>query len=574
MMNSNKFEWVDNEVNLKFVKELASELNVSNIISKILVSRGVDNYAAAQNYFRPNFNQFHDGFLMKGMQKSITRLNSAIRKNESILIYGDYDVDGTCSVALMVEFLKKINAKVMHYQPHREIEGYGISLKSVAWCKENSIDLVIALDCGIKDLKASKSLKEYNVDLIICDHHKPGELLPEAFSILNPKQYDCEYPFKELCGCGVGFKLIQCYLKKYNLEIELNSFFQLVAVATAADLVPLINENRLLVFLGLKEMNKSSIPPFQLLFEKLNTQNNYNIGDLIFKIAPRINAAGRLDSASMATTFLISNIDDVKRNLSKIESINEKRKTIDEQITDQALDQLSKQSIERFTNFVYSPDWHKGVVGIVASRIIEKYYFPTIVLTGKNEIITGSARSVKGFDLYKVLNKLKHFFVRFGGHKYAAGLSLKKENLELFKEAFEAEIKKVIKKEDLIPKIYIDSELSLKELFENRNQNNTPKIYRIIKQMEPFGIGNPKPVFIFKKLMNNIPPKIVGENHIKFQFTDYLTNHLTDAIWFNSIDSYNMVKNAHFMDVVGTIDENVYKGNRNMQILIKDIRIV
>ena len=574
MMNSNKFEWVDNEVNLKFVKELASELNISNIISKILVSRGVDNYAAAQNYFRPNFNQFHDGFLMKGMQKSITRLNSAVRKNESILIYGDYDVDGTCSVALMVEFLKKINAKVMHYQPLREIEGYGISLKSVAWCKDNSIDLVIALDCGIKDLKASKSLKENNVDLIICDHHKPGELLPEAFSILNPKQYDCEYPFKELCGCGIGFKLIQCYLKKYNLEIELNSFFQLAAVATAADLVPLVNENRLLVFFGLKAMNKSSIPPFQLLFEKLNTQNNYNVGDLIFKIAPRINAAGRLDSASVATNFLMSNIDAAKRNLSKIESINEKRKTIDEQITDQALDQLNKQSIERFTNFVYSPDWHKGVVGIVASRIIEKYYFPTIVLTGKNEIITGSARSVKGFDLYKVLNKLKHFFVRFGGHKYAAGLSLKKENLELFKEAFEAEIKKVIKKEDLIPKIYIDSELSLDELFEKRNQNNTPKIYRIIKQMEPFGIGNPKPIFIFKKLINNIPPKIVGENHIKFQFTDYLTNHLTDAIWFNSIDSYNMVKNAHFMDVVGTIDENVYKGNRNMQILIKDIRIV
>ena len=573
-MNSNKFEWVDNEVNLKFVKELASELNVSNIISKILVSRGVDNYAAAQNYFRPNFNQFHDGFLMKGMQKSITRLNSAVRKNESILIYGDYDVDGTCSVALMVEFLKKINAKVMDYQPHREIEGYGISLKSVAWCKENSIGLVIAMDCGIKDLKASKSLKENNVDLIICDHHKPGELLPEAFSILNPKQYDCEYPFKELCGCGIGFKLIQCYLKKYNLEIELNSFFQLAAVATAADLVPLISENRLLDFMGLKAMNKSSIPPFQLLFEKLNTQNNYNVGDLIFKIAPRINAAGRLDSASVATNFLISNIDAAKRNLSKIESINEKRKTIDEQITDQALDQLNKQSIERFTNFVYSQDWHKGVVGIVASRIIEKYYFPTIVLSGKNEIITGSARSVKGFDLYKVLNKLKHFFVRFGGHKYAAGLSLKKENLELFKEAFEAEIKKVIKKEDLIPKIYIDSELSLDELFEKRNQNNTPKIYRIIKQMEPFGIGNPKPIFIFKKLINNIPPKIVGENHIKFQFTDYLTNHLTDAIWFNSIDSYNMVKNAHFMDVVGTIDENVYKGNRNMQILIKDIRIV
>ena len=374
-MNSNKFQWIHKEPNLKLVEVLASELNVSIIISKILVNRGVVDYNDAQNYFRPNLDQFHDGFLMKGMEKAVVRLNAAVRNNETILIYGDYDVDGTCAVALMVEFLQKINGKVLHYQPQRDTEGYGISLKSVAWCKENSIDLIIALDCGIKDLKASKAIKEINIDLIICDHHKPGDLLPEVFSILNPKQDDCQYPFKELCGCGIGFKLIQSYLIKYNLDIDLNSFFQLAAVATAADVVPLINENRLLVFFGLKAINKTPIAPFQILFEKLNIQNNYNLGDLIFKIAPRINAAGRLESASMATNFLISNRNNSERNLLKIESINEKRKTIDEQITAQALDQLNKQSIDRFTNFVYSPDWHKGVVGIVASRIIEKYYF-------------------------------------------------------------------------------------------------------------------------------------------------------------------------------------------------------
>ena len=573
-MNSNKFQWIHKEPNLKLVEVLASELNVSIIISKILVNRGVVDYNDAQNYFRPNLDQFHDGFLMKGMEKAVVRLNAAVRNNETILIYGDYDVDGTCAVALMVEFLQKINGKVLHYQPQRDTEGYGISLKSVAWCKENSIDLIIALDCGIKDLKASKAIKEINIDLIICDHHKPGDLLPEVFSILNPKQDDCQYPFKELCGCGIGFKLIQSYLIKYNLDIDLNSFFQLAAVATAADVVPLINENRLLVFFGLKAINKTPIAPFQILFEKLNIQNNYNLGDLIFKIAPRINAAGRLESASMATNFLISNRNNSERNLLKIESINEKRKTIDEQITAQALDQLNKQSIDRFTNFVYSPDWHKGVVGIVASRIIEKYYFPTIVLTGHNDLLTGSARSVKGFDLYKILNKLKHFFVRFGGHKYAAGLSLKKENLELFKEAFELEVKNAINKDDLIPKIFIDSELSLNELFENRNQNNTPKLYRILQQMEPFGIGNPKPNFIFKQLLNNIPPKIVGDNHLKFQLTDSLNNRLIDAIWFNSIDSFNILKKASYMDVVGSIDENSYLGNRNMQILIKDVRIV
>lgn len=573
-MNSNKFQWIHKEPSLRLVEVLASELNVSKIISKILVNRGVVDFTDAQNYFRPNLDQFHDGFLMKGMEKAVVRLNAAVRNNETILIYGDYDVDGTCAVALMVEFLQKLNGKVLHYQPQRDTEGYGISLKSVAWCKENSIDLIIALDCGIKDLKASKAIREINIDLIICDHHKPGDLLPEVFSILNPKQDDCQYPFKELCGCGIGFKLIQSYLIKYNLDIDLNSFYQLAAVATAADVVPLINENRLLVFFGLKAINKTPIAPFQILFEKLNVQNNFNLGDLIFKIAPRINAAGRLDSASMATNFLISNSNDAERNLLKIESINEKRKTIDEQITAQALEQLNKQSIDRFTNFVYSPDWHKGVVGIVASRIIEKYYFPTIVLTGYNDLLTGSARSVKGFDLYKVLNKLKHFFVRFGGHKYAAGLSLKKENLDLFKEAFELEVKNAINKDDLIPKIYIDSELSLDDLFENRNQNNTPKLYRILQQMEPFGIGNPKPNFIFKQLLNNIPPKIVGNIHLKFQLTDTVNNRLIDAIWFNSIDSFNVLKKASYMDVVGSIDENIYLGKRNMQILIKDVRIV
>ena len=573
-MDSNKNQWLLKKVDETSSKKLALELKISIELSKILVSRGITNFDLAENYFRPKKQHFYNAFLMKGMEISVHRLKSAVEQNQNILIYGDYDVDGTCSVALMVRFLKKINASVKYYQPHRETEGYGLSLKSVEWSVKNKIDLVIALDCGIKDLLAAEALKKNNVDLIICDHHKPGEELPEAFTILNPKQEDCNYPFKELCGCGIGLKLVQAYVEKFNLQFNFNSLYQLAAVATAADVVPLKDENRLITYLGLKEINISPINPLKILFSNLKKEGSINIGDLIFKVAPRINAAGRLDTAILAADFLISDSKEAIKSLKEIEINNEDRKSLDEQTTFQALEFLNNQPKKRFTNFVYSKKWHKGVVGIVASRIIEKYYKPTIVLTGHGDVITGSARSVKDFDIYSALHSLKHYFIRFGGHKYAAGLSLKKENLELFKKAFEDEVKKHIKKENLVPKILIDHELSLKTLFRDVNVQNIPKIFRIIQQMEPFGVGNPKPIFIFKNLINDSNPKIVGENHIKFQFSDVQKENTINGIWFNSISSYDLINNKNQMDVVGSIDENIFRNQRSLQILIKDIRIV
>ena len=329
-----------------------------------------------------------------------------------------------------------------------------------------------------------------------------------------------------------------------------------------------------ITYLGLKEINISPINPLKILFSNLKKEGGINIGDLIFKVAPRINAAGRLDTAILAADFLISDSKEAIKSLKEIEINNEDRKSLDEQTTFQALEFLKNQPKKRFTNFVYSKKWHKGVVGIVASRIIEKYYKPTIVLTGHGDVITGSARSVKDFDIYSVLHSLKHYFIRFGGHKYAAGLSLKKENLELFKKAFEDEVKKHIKKENLFPKILIDHELSLKTLFRDANGQNIPKIFRIIQQMEPFGVGNPKPIFIFKNLINDSNPKIVGENHIKFQFSDVQKENTINGIWFNSISSYDLINNKNQMDVVGSIDENIFRNQRSLQILIKDIRIV
>lgn len=573
-MDTNKNQWLLKNVDETISKKLALELKISIELSKILVSRGITNFDLAENYFRPKKQHFYNAFLMKGMEISVHRLKSAVEQNQNILIYGDYDVDGTCSVALMVRFLKKINASVKYYQPHRETEGYGLSLKSVEWSVKNKINLLIALDCGIKDLLAADALKKNNIDLIICDHHKPGEELPEAFTILNPKQEDCHYPFKELCGCGIGLKLIQAYVEKFNLQFNFNSLYQLAAVATAADVVPLKDENRLITYLGLKEINIYPINPLKILFSNLKKEGSINIGDLIFKVAPRINAAGRLDTAILAADFLISDSKEAIKSLKEIEINNEDRKSLDEQTTFQALEFLNNQPKKRFTNFIYSKKWHKGVVGIVASRIIEKYYKPTIVLTGHGDVITGSARSVKDFDIYSVLDSLKHYFIRFGGHKYAAGLSLKKENLELFKKAFEYEVKKHIKKENLVPKILIDHELSLKTLFRDVNSQNIPKIFRIIQQMEPFGVGNPKPIFIFKNLINDSNPKIVGENHIKFQFSDVQKENTINGIWFNSISSYDLINNKNQMDVVGSIDENIFRNQRSLQILIKDIRIV
>jgi single-stranded-DNA-specific exonuclease len=571
-MHEVNYIWEMQEINNSLVNHLQKEINISPAIAKVLSRRGVEDYDSAQTYFRPKWDSFHNGFEMKGMKKSIDRLRKAEIKGQNILIYGDYDVDGTCSVAMMMLFLQSLSCKVFSYQPDRETEGYGISLTSVEWMIDHEIDLVIALDCGIKDVNSAKAIKASKIDLIICDHHNPGNELPEAFSILNPKQIDCCYPFKELCGCGVGFKLIQCYDQQFNLNLDLSSIIQLVAIATAADIVPLINENRLITYFGLKSINKEPIPALEKIFQA-EDKKQINSSDLVFKIAPRINAAGRLTNAKKAMDFLISNNEQCQILSNEIEQINRERRLVDQQMTDEALEQLSKQDLSRSVNLVFSPNWHKGVVGIVASRVIEKHYKPTIVLTGNGDTLTGSARSVSGFDIYEVLEELKHYFLRFGGHKYAAGLSLRKKDLVSFSIDFEKEVKKKIKPQMLVPKIKIDSQLSLSSLAVNKNGEVFPKIYRIIKQMEPFGPANPRPVFLFKDLSLHTIPRIVGENHIKLKFCSTDKQTLIDGIWFNSAMCFNTLKNSKSIDVVGSISENTFRGKTNLQLMVSDIRL-
>ncbi len=573
-MNHTNYIWEMQQIDDSVTDLLEEQLNISTPLAKVLSVRGIKDFNSSHAYFRPKWESLHDGFMMKDMKISVERLFNAISSGEKILVYGDYDVDGTCSVAIMMIFLKSLNANVFSYQPDRETEGYGISLKSVEWMKANKIDLVIALDCGIKDFKSAKAIDDANIDLVICDHHNPADELPQSFSILNPKQIGCNYPFKDLCGCGIGFKLILCYGENYKVKIDYSSIIQLTAVATTADVVPLIDENRLITYFGLKAINKNPLPAIDKILQLALNKGEVNSSDLVFKIAPRINAAGRLSNAQKATKFLVSKSEECDLLGSEIELMNIERKEIDQSMTDEALAQLKNQPTSRATNLVYSPNWHKGVVGIVASRIIEKHYKPTIVLTGSEEILTGSVRSVKGFDVYKVLVKFKDYFVRFGGHKYAAGLSLKKENLKLFSNAFEKEVKATIKPEFELPKFKIDSQLKLNTLVFDSKNHDFPKIYRIIKQMEPFGISNPKPIFLFKNLRLNKSPRVVGDKHLKLNFTDDDKKVIIEGIWFNSSSFLSKLKNSLYMDVVASLSENFFLGQLSLQLMVNDIKIV
>ena len=442
---------------------------------------------------------------------------------------------------------------------------------SVKWMNDHKVDLVIALDCGIKDFKSAKAIKSLNIDLIICDHHTPSDELPSAFAILNPKQADCNYPFKELCGCGVGFKLIQSYEDRYKVNVDLTPLLQLAAVATTADVVPLVDENRLITFFGLSEINSNPMKSLHNLFISAKKNGEITASDLVFKIAPRINAAGRLSTAMKATELLLSDDNNLNSLTKEIENVNSQRRLMDEKITLEALSQLDKQSNERVTNLVYSPNWHKGVVGIVASRIMEYSYKPTIVMTGSGNVVTGSARSVKGFNVYDVLQKLQHYFIRFGGHKYAAGLSIEKKNLNSFFIDFEKEVKATIQSKMLVPTIKIDSELSFSDLIHDQQSSPYPKIYRIIKQMEPFGPGNSKPVFIFKGIKNAIKPRIVGEKHIKFRFADNNNSFQIDGIWFNSASNFQKILKKNKIDVVATLNQNFFNGIYSLQLMIKDV---
>ena len=497
-------EWIiksrgDEEI----VSSLAEQINTGKTLANLLVQRGVTNFEEAKAFFRPNLDDLHDPFLMKNMEKAVFRLQLAVKRKEKILIYGDYDVDGTTSVALIYSFLIKRYNKLDYYIPDRYHEGYGISYKGIDYAQENNVTLIIALDCGIKANQKIRYASQRGIDVIICDHHTPGSEIPEAYAVLDPKQSDCNYPFKELSGCGVGFKFLQAYAITENIDInELFEYLDLVTVSIASDIVPIIGENRVLAHFGLKKLAENPINGLKAIMKISGLESKIvHVDDIVFKIGPRINAAGRMESGKKAVELLVSDDFSFAIDMSyKINNFNTQRRSVDNVITQEALQLIenNKEYKSRKTTVLYNPSWHKGVIGIVASRLTETYYRPTVILTQSNGFATGSARSVYGFDLYQAVDSCSDLLESFGGHMYAAGLTLRPENVNKFIKRFEEYVSANILPEQLIPKIEIDAELNFSEI--------TAKFFKVLDQFRPFGPGNMTPVF-FTENVNMLPPK-------------------------------------------------------------------
>lgn len=548
------------------IAQLSSALQIDVSLAKLLCQRNIETFEEAKMFFRPSLDDLYDPFLMKDMDLAVRRIEEAISKDESILIYGDYDVDGTTSVSLLYSYLSTLTPKIATYIPDRYDEGYGVSLKGIDFAEDNGFSLVIALDCGIKALNQVAYAKEKNIDFIICDHHKPGEKLPDASAILNAKRKDCEYPFKELCGCGVGFKLIQALASKKDTPIEeLVPYLDLVATAIAADIVPIVDENRVLTYFGLQVINERPRNGIKALLHQVK-KTELTITDVVFIIAPRINAAGRIKHGNAAVELLIeSNYEDALSYAQEIESFNVNRRELDTKITEEALYQIRKNKEEdRFTTVVYDKNWHKGVIGIVASRLTETYYRPTLVFTKSGDKLAASARSVKGFDVYNALQACEEHLIQFGGHKYAAGLTLKPENYEAFKSKFEAVVQTSIDPELLEPEITIDTELEFTEI--------TPKFFRILKQLAPFGPQNMKPVFVSRNVRDNGYGKQVGsdKSHLKLSLFQGDNTQTINAIGFGLGNKIDDIHNG--FDVVYTIDENEWNGYKSLQLVLKDLK--
>lgn len=548
------------------IAQLSSALQIDVSLAKLLCQRNIETFEEAKMFFRPSLDDLYDPFLMKDMDLAVRRIEEAISNDESILIYGDYDVDGTTSVSLLYSYLSTLTPKIATYIPDRYDEGYGVSLKGIDFAEDNGFSLVIALDCGIKALNQVAYAKEKNIDFIICDHHKPGEKLPDASAILNAKRKDCEYPFKELCGCGVGFKLIQALASKKDTPIEeLVPYLDLVATAIAADIVPIVDENRVLTYFGLQVINERPRNGIKALLHQVK-KTELTITDVVFIIAPRINAAGRIKHGNAAVELLIeSNYEDALSYAQEIESFNVNRRELDTKITEEALYQIRKNKEEdRFTTVVYDKNWHKGVIGIVASRLTETYYRPTLVFTKSGDKLAASARSVKGFDVYNALQACEEHLIQFGGHKYAAGLTLKPENYEAFKSKFEAVVQTSIDPELLEPEITIDTELEFTEI--------TPKFFRILKQLAPFGPQNMKPVFVSRNVRDNGYGKQVGsdKSHLKLSLFQGDNTQTINAIGFGLGNKIDDIHNG--FDVVYTIDENEWNGYKSLQLVLKDLK--
>ena len=552
--------------NEKKVSQLSNDLSVDPILASLLVQRNIDTFKKAKEFFRPSLEDLHDPFLLKDMDRAVSRIEKAIIDNENILIYGDYDVDGTTSVSLVSSYLKTITNHIATYIPDRYDEGYGISYQGIDFASDNNFSLIIALDCGIKAIEKVSYAKKKNVDFIICDHHKPGDEIPKAFAVLNPKRVDCAYPYKELCGCGVGFKLVQALASRRGQTIEeIQQYLDLVAAAIAADIVPITGENRILTYYGLEVINSNPRNGIKAIIHQLN-KKKLTITDVVFIIAPRINAAGRIKHGNYAVELLTEMDFEVALDFAaSIEKFNLERKELDKKITYEALQQIeSANEKEKFSTVVYSENWHKGVIGIVASRLIESFYRPTLVFTKSGNKLAASARSVKGFDVYEALNECSEYLEQFGGHKYAAGLTLDPKNYSAFKNKFEEVVKASIDKKLLIPEITIDLELELSEI--------TPKFFRILQQMGPFGQQNMKPVFKTTSVRDNGYGKTVGsdKSHLKLNIIDGADKKTYNAIGFGLGNKIKSIKGD--FDIAYSLDENEWKGNTSIQLILKDLK--
>lgn len=549
------------------VDHLAQALGVEPFVATLLVQRGVETFEEAKKFFRPSLEDLHDPYLMKDMDKAVARIEKGIENQENILIYGDYDVDGTTSVALLSSYLKTYYPNVATYIPDRYDEGYGISYQGIDFAEDNGFSLIIALDCGIKAIEKIAYASEKGIDFIICDHHRPGGEIPNAVAVLDPKRDDCEYPYKELCGCGVGFKLIQALAQNRGQKIEdLLLYLDLVATAIGADIVPITGENRILAHFGLKVINANPRTGFKAILKQVKKET-LTITDVVFIIAPRINAAGRMKHGNHAVTLLTeTDINKAAEYAVEIEAFNTERKETDQQITDEALRQIVDNNEEnRMTTVVYKDSWHKGVIGIVASRLTETYYRPTLVFTKNGDTLAASARSVKGFDVYNALESCSEYIEQFGGHKYAAGLTLFEKDFENFKKAFEEVVSETIDPSLLTPELKIDAEIDFNDI--------TPKFYRLLKQFAPFGPGNMTPVFMTKNVKDVGYGKTVGEDktHLRLVMKQGNSNPFT-GIGFGMAEKEEIACHGKPFKIAYVIDENEWQGTVSLQLRIKDIK--
>lgn len=560
--------WTVKKYQPKEEQQLQAALRIHPLLCRLLVQRGIKKFDEAKQFFRPTLDDLHDPWLMKDMDLAISRIELAFFRQEKILVYGDYDVDGTTAVATVYGFLSTIYNNIEFYIPHRYREGYGISMQGIEYARENDFSLIIALDCGIKSIEHIAYARSLGIDFIICDHHLPDAILPEAVAILNPKQDGCPYPYKELSGCGIGFKLISALAQKKGIPMsEVYCYLDLVATSIAADIVPMTGENRVLAHHGVKQVNDAPTPGIQALITMSNLKEKLTTSNLVFVIAPRVNAAGRMDDARKAVNLFIEKDHDKARAIAEIlHADNFDRKEIDMTITQEAVAIIQNDltQLERKSTVLFQPHWHKGVVGIVASRLIDKYYYrPTVILTKSNDKVAGSARSVSGFNVYEAIHQCKELLENYGGHFYAAGMTLLPENVEAFQAKFEAVVSASIDPDMLIPEIVIDTEISLADI--------TPAFYNIMRQFEPLGPENMRPVFLARNVMDTGYSKVVKDEHLKLSVKQRNSGSFS-GIGFFMADKYEIVGSKQPFDIVFTIEENEWNGNVSLQLKVIDVR--